>query len=155
RSTPGGANGGVAPTVALFAGSGFDTVYISDANNTLEGIQGPFTITGQAGQDTLYVYDVGSKAAHTYTLTSTATTSTIQRSGTAAITYDNSTETVLVQGSNAVDSYSVPSPEPTIAVTLQGTGTFNTFVGPSQVNTLWHIDGQDAGQLGLVTFTGM
>lgn len=110
RGTPSGPNGVLGPNVTLFAGSIADTVYVGDDNNTLDGIQGPLTVNGQGGQDTLNVYDQGSNATHTYILTSTPTTSTIQRLGAAPITYDNTTEIVTVDGSNGVDTYTVQSP---------------------------------------------
>jgi hypothetical protein len=156
RSTPGGGpSGGFGPNVALFTGSGADTVNVGDYNNTLDGIQGPLVVMGQGAHDTLNVNDQGSNAAHTYLLTSTPTTSTIKRSGAAPITYDNTTDTVIVKGSNGVDTYTVQSPIPAIPVTFQGTGTMNTLLGPNVANTLWQIIGHDAGRLGLVAFSGM
>jgi Ca2+-binding RTX toxin-like protein len=160
RSTPAGSlTGRPGPTVGLFAGSYIDYIEVGDANNRLDGIQGPLVVSGQAGFDTLDIYDQGSNAAHTYTLTSSPTTSTLARSGAAPITYDNTTELVTINGSNSgsnsVDTYTVQSPAPAFPVTFQGAGTMNTLVGPNLPNTAWQILGPDSGQLGLIAFHGM
>src|SRR5207249_811246 len=117
RSTPGAGSSERAPTVFLFSGMGVDTVNVGDYNTTLDGIQGPLVVTGQGAQDTLTIHDDGSHAAHTYTLTSTPTTSTLHRGGAAPmiapITFDGSTETILIKGSGNVDTYTVQSPNST------------------------------------------
>jgi hypothetical protein len=154
RSTPTGSPTAAGPAVSLILGSGIDFVDVGDAYNRLDGIQGPLVVSGQGGQHTLSLYDQGSNA-HTYTLTSTPTTSTLARSGAAPITYDNAAGYVIVNGSTGVDTYTVQSPKPAIQVTFHGAGTMNTLVGPNLPNTTWQITGPDTGQLGVVYFDGM
>src|SRR5207237_6794684 len=100
RSTPsGGPSTGVGPTVALFTGLGADMVNVGNYANTLDDIQGPLIVLGQGAHDTLTINDQGSHANHNYLLTSTPVSSMLQRSGAAPITYDNTMESILVQGS--------------------------------------------------------
>ncbi len=110
----------------------------------------------------LTLSDQGSKDSHTYTLTSLAatsvlqrTTTVLQRSDAAPITWDSTTETVKVYGSSGDDSWTVETPTPTHPVSFIGAGTTNKLVGPDQPGTTWDLQGADRGTLGLVTFDGM
>src|SRR5262249_35138904 len=64
-------------------GAGNDVINVGDVFNTLEELQGALAVNGQDNNDTLNVNDQGAGAPHTYTITST----TVQRSGAATITY--------------------------------------------------------------------
>jgi hypothetical protein len=141
--------------VFLYGGPGNDMIEVGDSANTLDGIQGALTISGQGGADGLEINDHGSELAHDYTLSSGATFSTLTRSGAAPITYDDTTETVAVLGSSGHDTWTVLSPAPAFPVIFVGQGTQNTLVGPDSPSTVWQILGADSGLLGLVTFQHM
>ncbi|MFC1868131.1 beta strand repeat-containing protein, partial [Thermodesulfobacteriota bacterium] len=76
-------NGSV--STVLNTGNGGDTVNIGNLSNSLDDIAGVLTVNGQTQttNDTLNINDQGDGTGNTYTLTA----STLNRTGTAAITY--------------------------------------------------------------------
>jgi hypothetical protein len=71
--------------VTIDTGDGSDQINVGSPNNTLDAIQGPLTINGQGGFDTLNINDQGSTTPHVYNQTAT----TVSRSGAATITFSS------------------------------------------------------------------
>jgi hypothetical protein len=86
-----------ATPVTLNLGSSGDTVSMLSNNESLADIAGNVTINGQGGADSLSVYDQGNSAAGTYTITD----STIQRTGSAVISYRQVPNITLFGGNSA------------------------------------------------------
>src|SRR5262249_9784569 len=89
---------------------------------------------------TLNLNDQGTTTAETYTITTT----TVDRSGAATITY-GTIEALTLRGGGGANTFNVPSTPSGTAVTIQGGGGTNTLVGSDSANT-WDIAGKDAGR---------
>jgi hypothetical protein len=85
----------------LNGGSGGATFNVgSVGSNVLDDIQGPVIVNGQGGTSILNVNDQGSSGGNRYTLSN----SSVQRKGTAAITYSDLNSLVAnVSGGNAIN----------------------------------------------------
>jgi hypothetical protein len=85
--------------VTVNEGAGNDTVNLSPAAHSLGNIQGNVTVNGGSGANTLQAFDQADPAADTYTLNNGSLT----RSGSAAVSYTNTTTLNLSGGSgNAI-----------------------------------------------------
>ncbi len=107
------------------AGAGNDVFNVGNAAGSLAGIQGPLALNGQAGADTLNVSDHGTTGAQTYTITS----SSVTRSGAAAIGY-GTIETLNVNGGRGGNTVNVQSTAAGVSTTVSaGTGNDVITVG--------------------------
>jgi hypothetical protein len=87
--TPAGA------TASVNAGPGDDGTYVAGLTGQLSSLGGPLAVSGDAGTDSLWVYDTSSSDAGSYTLTST----TLSRSGAPTISYSGQDSVTLLAGS--------------------------------------------------------
>jgi hypothetical protein len=144
-TTPGGGSGGNTfyvqatgvPTY-LNTGSGNDQVYVGDPivgstilnSYTLDLIQAPVWVLGQAGTNTLSVEDQGAPRSETYTLSAT----TVSRSGAGTITYSEIASLSLHCG-NRGNSISVSGTQAGTSVDLYtGSGANTISVGGATKN---------------------
>ena len=130
---------GVSTTIA--AGTMSDTFNVGSTANTLDGIQGALSVKGTAGGGTVNLEDQGSSAGEIYTITST----TVTRSGAAAITYSG-IHSLVVNGGMGANTFMAESTAAGEHVTIMGGSGTNTLVGPNSTNT-WDITGMNAGRL--------
>src|SRR5262249_38937681 len=103
--------------VTLYTGMGNDTVTVQGPAGTLDPIEGPLTVHGQGGLDTLHILDQGSTSAQAYTLTSTPSISSLTRSGPGPINYDAQVESTDVRAGSGDDTFTLVG-KPAIPVTL-------------------------------------
>lgn len=90
--------GTTAGVMSLVSGGiGHDRIELGSAANVLDPIAGPLRIRGAAGRDSLQLRDQASAVARTYTITST----TLERAGGPAISYDTLENISLASGSGA------------------------------------------------------
>lgn len=117
---------GVATT--LNGGTASDKFNISPTAQNLNNIQGAITIKGGGGGDALTVDDQANTAAVTYTMqTSGTSSSTLTRTGAAAVSYDSSVTSVTLKGGSGQDTYDVDGTLAGTATTLIGGAAKNTF----------------------------
>jgi hypothetical protein len=148
---------GTANTLASLtvnAGAGSDVVNVGSFTGTLDDLQGPLTVNGQGGFNLLTVNDQGS-ANHTYSLTST----TLNRSGAATITYGGLVALALTSG-GGTNTVTVASTQFGTPVILNGAAGSLSLFASDAANT-WNLTGHNAGILtssliaGPVTFSGV
>ena len=163
----------VATAVAIVAGKGKNTFNASPTAQDLGTIQGDLTVASSSSStaNALVLDDQANPVNSTYSLTS----STASRTGTATITY-LSLNNLVVNGGGGNDTYNINGTAPGIKESLvasNGGDTFtviataasssisvgggsgnDTLVGPN-VNSIWNINGADAGTVGKVTFAGV
>jgi hypothetical protein len=134
--------------VSIQGGAGNDTFNVSPTAKNLSNIQGALTVWGLGGSNSLNVFDQNDTAAATYSITS----STVTRSGAAAISYD-SVASVNLYGGSGNDTYNIESTasgEPVLIEGGAGNDTFN--VSPSAKNletiggplTVWGFGGSNS-----------
>jgi hypothetical protein len=134
--------------VTVNAGTGSNTINISPTTRNLDNIQGGVIIDGGgAGSDRLFVYDQATASPHTYGLSP----STLSRTGSATIIYNNLATLQLNAGDTATsnDTINVQSTPATTSVTINaGAGndtvnvesttnfglTINTGLGSDTIN---------------------
>lgn len=132
------------------AGKGDDTVLVGSGGNTLDAIQGPVAIVGQAGQDELVLYDQDSVAGVGYTIAP----NTVMRSGAAEIgfTQVESVDLNMTSHDDYVNCYKVP--EKTQFALFDSGG--NDFLYGPNVSTDYELQGSDSGTLdGSMRFTAI
>jgi hypothetical protein len=141
---------GAGYTTTLNSGSGSDLISVSSSSNTLDGIQGPLTVNGQGGTNTLYLNDPGTTAAKTYTLTAT----TLARTGAALITFGN-VQSLTVNGGSGGNTINVQGTASGTAVTFSTDAGSDAITVGSAANTLDGIQGGLIinGQAGTNTLT--
>lgn len=133
--------------LTLNTGSGSDIVNLGSTGNKLDSLQGPITINGQSGSDTVDFKDQGQTSGQSYTLTPT----TLARPGIATVRYGTIEKLSLSAGSGNDDV--TLSGTLTVAATINGgTGT-NTLSGPNLTST-WNVSSPNAGTVGRVGFSG-
>jgi hypothetical protein len=116
--------------VAILAGNGNDTFNVSPTAKNLANIKGPLTVWGMGGSNSLNVFDQNDSTASTYTITS----SSVTRSGSAAISYASVNAVNLDGGSNN-DTYDVDSTASGTPVSIIGGGGNNLYqISPSAEN---------------------
>jgi hypothetical protein len=138
QSTPAGF------TTNILAGAGNDTVNVGNTANSLDGIQGPLFLNGEGGFNVLNINDQGS-TGHSITVTS----STVQRSGAALITYVNFQNLNVHPGkpsgpSGTLDVESTDAKTP-VTIELSGGATIDVGNAASSLDDLegaLTIDGQ-------------
>jgi hypothetical protein len=152
--------------VTINAGTGNDTFNVLMASPStffsLDNLQGALTIHGNGGTDTLNVNDQADAfSGDQYTITST----TVQRTAEAAITFD-SLEGIVINGAcspSVAITYTVQSTAVYTPVTINGGGGTDTLIGPNS-STIWYLSGANQGNslminnvfgLTVVTFTSM
>lgn len=121
-------------STTINAGGGNDTVGVGFCffSCSLNGIQGPVTVNGQAGTDTLNWGESGSTTGQTYTVTATSLT----RGGVAAVGYAT-VESVAVYGSDAADTINVNGAASGTQVTVNAGGGDDVIaVGGGNLNNL-------------------
>src|SRR5262249_44485944 len=93
------------------AGAGIDTVNVGFVlfSATLNGIQGPLTVNGQGGTDSVNFLDSGSTVQNFYTYTVGATT--VARTGMATVTY-GTVEALTLNTTDAADAINVNGTAP-------------------------------------------
>jgi WD40 repeat protein/serine/threonine protein kinase len=134
--------------------SNIDTVNLSPTAQNLDAIQGKMTVNGQSGT-VLICNDQNNNAGQTYTLAG----STLTRSGSVLVTFNNVGSLVL-NGSNDGNTFIVQRTPAATAVNILGGGGTNTLEGSDADNT-WNITGSNTGLLsstmiaGPVSFTGV
>ena len=90
--------------MTIFGGAGNDTFNVSPTAKNLSNIQGALTVWGLGGSNSLNVYDQNDTGAATYSVTS----SSVTRSGSAAISYA-SVNSVNLYGGSGNDTYNIES----------------------------------------------
>jgi hypothetical protein len=117
-----------------------NTVNVGSTDNSLDPIQGAIVLNGPSQGAALNLNDQGTGISKAFTLTA----NTIDRTGTARITYSNVTSLTVNSGSGGatVTVLSI-SATPTLAGNAAG---INTLIGQN-TNTTWRITGIDAGTL--------
>ena len=136
--------------MTLNLGQGANSVVAGSPSQQLQPIQGPLTVNGQSGQDSLSLQDAGSPPLMlTYVLAS----GSVNRPG---VTVDYSgLKTVILNGSPGPAFYDVQSIDPKTQVHVVAHGIDNFLVGPNTTNT-WSITGANSGSLdGEVAFSGV
>jgi hypothetical protein len=111
-------------------GDGTDTVEIGLASSDLGAIQGPVTIHGGSGPDTLNLEDTFNVSDTSYTITG----STVLRPGSAMISYDQFRQ-LVIRGGRASDAYNVVGPTPSAMQILVGFVGSNTISVDDRSNT--------------------
>src|SRR5262249_56725266 len=98
RGTPAGTS------VVVNSGSSGDTINVGNLGNSLDDVQGPVTINGQApaAGEALNINDQGDLDSHTYEITSTA----VSRSGAASVTYAT-VEDLIVNAGHGLNTINV------------------------------------------------
>jgi hypothetical protein len=142
---------GTSAATAVTGGPGNDTFNVGNASGptgVLDGIQGPLTVNGGAGTNSLAFFDQGQGMGQNYTLTATSLT----RGGIAVTTYATLARVTLSTAGSG-GSTVADTANPTIPTTVSGNGAGNTLAGPN-ANDLWTVNGKNAGQVGGVTFSG-
>jgi hypothetical protein len=109
-------------TTFVEGGAGNDTFNVSPTAENLANIQGPLTLWGLGGSNALNIYDVNNSAASTYSLTS----SSVTRSGSAAISYA-SVDAVTLDGGSNNDTYNIDSTASGTPVSITGGGGNNLY----------------------------
>src|SRR5262245_37302353 len=125
-------------TTNVLAGDGGDTTNVG-FNNTLDYIDGPLNVHGQAqpvGQDVLNLQDMNANAGQIYAITADF----VQRSGIAEITY-HTVESLVVNASDFQDSIFVTATSPGTETTVSTGGGTNAVVVGNASNRLDDIDG--------------
>lgn len=128
----------------LTGGAGADAFVAGYLLNNIDLIDGPLTVNGGTGTDTLTVNDSGKLVGQVYTLGAT----TVSRAGAAIITR-SAVEATTVYGSDGNDTFSVTA-APVNAVVADGGDGSDTLVAPNQANTFTITDA-DAGTLDFAT----
>jgi len=126
--------------VAIVAGGGNDSVSVGDNADSLDGIQGPLTLNGGGGANTLTFNDTASTNPESYTVNA----SQLLRGGLLLGQFSNFQQ-VTLQTSQGNDSVTVAA-VPTAAVTLDGGNGHNTLIGPNISNT-WTLTDANTGIL--------
>jgi hypothetical protein len=116
--------------VTINLGDGTDTVEIGLASSDLGAIQGPVTIHGGFGPDTLNLEDTFNVSDTSYTITG----STVLRTGSAMISYDHIRQ-LLIRGGRANDAYTVVGSTPSAVQILAGFVGSNTITVDDRSNT--------------------
>ena len=122
-------------SVTVNGGGHDDTVIVGDPSSlgpfhTLDGIQGLVTVRGNSGADALFVKDNAlSAAGHTYTVTNDR----VQRSGAAAIHYDD-VEELEVRARPADDAINVQSTAAGTVTRIEAGGGNDTITVGRYVN---------------------
>jgi Ca2+-binding RTX toxin-like protein len=143
--------------------SGTDFFRVSQFVQDLDEIQGPLTVNGQGGTNTLTVDDSSQSTGRWYNLDGNTIdwgTGSIDRSGVQTTTVwgsdkndvywlDNPDQTMTVYGGKGTDAFEVVS-APSGAVTLDGGDDSDSLFGPNQANT-FTITGTNAGTLDFAT----
>jgi acrosin len=135
--------------VTLNTGAGSDTVSVGNTSNTLDLIQGPVTINGQAGVNQLIINDAGSTKGHTYTLTSTK----VKRSGAATISY-GAIQKLTIDAGTGTNTFIVSSSPSGATVALNGGAGANTLVTNNGGHTI-RIISHNAGSYDNITFSNV
>jgi len=120
--------------VFIEAGAGNDTFNVSPTAKNLSNIQGALTVWGLGGSNSLNVYDQNDTGAATYSVTS----STVTRSGSAAISYA-SVNSVNLYGGSGNDTYNIESTASGTPVFIEGgagNDTFNVSPKSENLNTI-------------------
>ncbi len=139
--------------VAITGGNGTNAFNVSPTARTLGTIQGNLTVLG-GGSNTLSIFDQNNPASGAYSLaSSSATLSSVTRTGAAPISYA-SEGAVNLYGGSGKDTYAVSSTPAGTAVAITGGSGANTLVGPSTAST-WSITARNGGFLNLVEFSGI
>jgi hypothetical protein len=101
--------------VTVDLGNGDDTVDVGLTSSDLDAIQGPLTIHGGTGSNTLSMSDEYNAASTTYAITG----SSIARTGSASISYDHLSPLVLyVFGGSGNDTFEVLGATPRTSVVI-------------------------------------
>jgi Ca2+-binding RTX toxin-like protein len=133
--------------VTINAGAGNDVfnVLMASPNGIFssDNLQGPLTIHGNGGTDVLNVNDQADAFnGDQYTITST----TVQRTAEAAITYDT-IESMVINGASSSSvgiTYNVQSLYTFTPITINGGGGIDTLIGTDRGN-LWYLTGPNHG----------
>lgn len=111
-------------SVVVNSGTGGDTISIGNLANSLDDIQGPVTVNGQAPPvgEAFHVNDQGDADAHTYEITS----GKVSRSGAADITYAT-VESLTLNSGLAANTVNVRSSLATTPITVNGGPSADTI----------------------------
>jgi hypothetical protein len=137
-------------TTTVTAGGGSDVFNVSPTAMNFGNIAGALTLAGGGGTNTLTINDQNDAAADTYSLA----TGSVQRTGTAGLTYTGM-QGVTVNGGSGSVTYNVNSTGAGTSLSLNGGSGNNTLIGPNTTQT-WTISGVNSGSLGSqVSFSAM
>ncbi|MEW6672879.1 MAG: hypothetical protein AB1427_14330 [Thermodesulfobacteriota bacterium] len=141
---------GTSAVTTLNMGSGNDTINIGNGTNSLDNIAGAFTVNGQAHTvaDILNVNDQGDAGAKTYTLTST----TIDRTGAAQITY-GTIETLNLNAGSDGDTINISGGTNDTAINAGGGADTVNIAGSFTIANELAIDSETISNAGGFTIT--
>jgi hypothetical protein len=124
-----------ATPVTVNEGDGADQVHISPFPNNLDTIQGPVSVHGGSGTNTLTFYDQNNYADTTYTVTG----SSVARTGSAVVTYSRTNLTLWGGGGN--DAYNIVGTVPSLILRLVSIGlnTLNIDDGSNTADTIYTV----------------
>jgi hypothetical protein len=131
--------------VTLNLGNGNDIVLIGGTAEDQDAIQGPLTIHGGSGSDTLIIPDEYNAASTTYAITG----SSVSRSGSAGFSYDH-ISTLNFFGGYGNDTYNVlGSLQSQLNLTAGlGSNTLNIDDGSNSTNTTYTVTGSSVSRTG-------
>jgi hypothetical protein len=138
----------VGTTTTILANTGNDTFNVGNMSHGLDDVQGPVTVNGWAGTDTVHFKDQASLNGHSYFLTA----STLLRSGAPLLTFTTVAQVTVALG-QGTNIFTIGMPVPAFAVSVIGnsTGT-NSLIGPNVANS-WVIKSAGGGTVGTITFS--
>jgi hypothetical protein len=135
--------------VTINLGNGTDSVQISPIANDLDMIQAPVIVHGGSGSDILAIGDEYSTANIAYAITG----SSVSRTGSAAVSYSNTSLTIF--GGSGNDPYTVLGNTPT-AINLNpgfGSNTVDIDDGSNTANATYTITSSTVARTGSATVT--
>ena len=110
-------------TLAIQAGTGNDWFYTSPTFQNLDTIAGNVQLAGGGGTNNANFYDGLNAKSVTYTVTS----STVSRTGSASVSYDNHVQGEVLYGSSGSSHYNIESTIAGSPVTVEGGASDDFF----------------------------
>jgi hypothetical protein len=145
-------------SVTINAGAGGDFIHAGGSFlGNVDPIHGPLAVNGQGSNTTFTVFDQSASTPQTYTVTGTATATSVTRSGGFSATCTN-LKSLTVNGGTGGNQFVVTAAPAVTPVTLNGGGGSNTLTGPNGGTraTTWTITGAGSGKIGkTVVFSAM
>jgi hypothetical protein len=119
-----------------------DQITVADANQTIQGILGPLSVSGTGVGDSLTVDDINGTPMSSYVLTA----NTLTKAPSAPIVYKG-LASLEIDGSNGGDVYHVKGTAAATQYQLSAQGPSNLLWGPT-APSVWTITGPNAGKIG-------
>jgi hypothetical protein len=135
--------------VTVNRGSGAGPVWISTSAGDLGTIQGPVFVHGGSGN--VFFFDFNDTTSPTYTITG----SSVTRTGSAGLSYDNIRGMLILYGGSGHDTYNAIGtlPNPVIVSAGSGSNTLNIDDGSTTANTTYTITDSSVARTGSGTIT--